>query len=543
MSEPFSLSLQRQKYRPQLPKILRLPLQINIESESGYFLNEPAEIKKLFPLIHSQPKLEFVLGRKDHIQRKLRVGVVFSGGQAPGGHNVINGLLDALKKLHPKSELIGFIGGPKGIIENKHRILTSRTIAKYRNQGGFDLIGSGRDKIEKIESLQAAKKTVESLKLDGLVIIGGDDSNTNAAFLAEYFKSTGCQTNVVGIPKTIDGDLKNEDIEISFGFDTACKTYSNIIGNLMRDALSARKYYFFVKLMGRAASHVALECALQTHPNLTFISEEVAASKKTLQDIVDEISQLIVKRAESGKNYGVILIPEGLIEFIPEVKNLIKELNALLAKGVTDPVSSLGSNARHCFDSLPKDIQNQLLLSRDAHGNVQVSKIETERLLINMVENKLKKIGHKGKFEPQPYFCGYEGRSALPSNFDCNYCYALGYVAAVLIENNKTGYMCCLKRLWESPEKWQPYGIPITSMMVIEERGGQAKAVVKKALVDLHSPPFEFFVDRRKEWALDDDYLNPGPIQFFGPASIKDSITHTLLLSSLPTGAGLLAER
>lgn len=511
-----------------------LPKSIEKVSSAGFVKNSPSgntqsQIAPLFPLTINQPVLAIAQGNPI-ASRPLRVGVVLSGGQAAGGHNVITGLFDALQQLNQESVLFGFCDGPKGIIENKYTTLTGELLANYRNQGGFDLIGSGRDKIEKPEQLQAAKKTVEMLDLDGLVIIGGDDSNTNAAFLAEYFKANKCKTNVIGVPKTIDGDLKNENIEISFGFDTACKVYSEVIGNLMRDAISAKKYYFFVKLMGRAASHIALECALQTHPNLTLISEETAASGKTLDDIVNEITDLIVKRSSQNKNYGVILIPEGVIEFIPEVKALINELNSLLAKDSNgDPIPKLGKNALHCYQSLPKDIQAQLLLSRDAHGNVQVSKIETERLFIDMVEEKLKKVGF-GKFNPQPYFCGYEGRSCLPSNFDSQYCYALGYVAAVLINNNASGYMCCLKKLTEKPQSWEAFGIPITSMMTIEERQGKQKAVVQKAFVDLKGKPFKTFEGDRGKWAVEDGYLYPGPMQFFGPQEITDAVPVTLHL-------------
>lgn len=517
---------ERLNYRPKLPKLLE-NADVAVVEEMPQSKSTKPEIEALFPFTIKSPYLSIKKGTPQ--RHPLRVGVVLSGGQAPGGHNVIVGLFDALQKIHPDSILFGFCDGPKGILENRQIVLGKELLAMYRNQGGFDLIGSGRDKIEKLEHLKAAKNTAEKLQLDGIVIIGGDDSNTNAAILAEYFKSTNCKTHVIGVPKTIDGDLKNHDIEVSFGFDTACKMYSEIIGNLMRDALSAKKYYFFVKLMGRAASHVALECALQTHPNLTLISEEIA-SGKTLNDIVNEIANLIVARSAQGKNYGVILIPEGVIEFIPEFKALINELNNLLAKDPNgDPISGLSPEARNCYQSLPKDIRAQLLLSRDAHGNVQVSKIETERLFIDMVQENLKKVDYK-KFSPQPFFCGYEGRSCLPSNFDSQYCYALGFVAAILINNKANGYMCCLKRLIENPENWEAFGIPITSMMVLEERGGKQKPVIQKALVDLKGKPFAAFANLRSKWSIEDQYLYPGPIQFFGPETITDSVPLTLTL-------------
>jgi len=530
----------RQQYNPKLPSILN-----EIDDTTVLFSPKTTslsdQIAKNFPHIKNKPLLAVVKGKAKQTD-PLRVGVVFSGGQASGGHNVISGLFDALKKMNSKSILYGFLNGPSGIVENSYIEITEDLLLSYRNQGGFDLIGSGRTKIETTSQLEAAVNTVRILNLDGLVIIGGDDSNTNAAILAEYFIAHDTKTSVIGVPKTIDGDLKNDDIEISFGFDTATKTYSEIIGNLTRDALSAKKYYYFVKLMGRSASHIALECALQTHPNLTLIGEEVAANKSTLKEVVQLIVELVKKRAADGKNYGVILIPEGLIEFIPEVKVLITELNALLANNtivsqeekIAFILKNLSTDSTECFQILPKNIQAQLLIGRDAHGNVQVSKIETERLLIEMVKSALKeqsKMGnYKGKFDPQPLFCGYEGRSCLPSNFDCNYCYSLGHLAALLINNHATGYICSIKNTSKPTENWELKAVPLVSIMTMEERHGMAKPVIKKALVDLKGAPYKAFVNSRDGWAVNDDYIYPGPIQFFGPEAITDSITKTLAL-------------
>jgi pyrophosphate--fructose-6-phosphate 1-phosphotransferase len=508
----------RLNYQPHKPH------QLNHLKELVAFPGEPSsvhdqELKKLFPQLAQLPFLIFDT-KKEQPHEPKKVGVVLSGGQAPGGHNVIVGLFDALKELNPKSSLIGFLNGPSGIIENKTKELTGGFLDTYRNTGGFDMIGSGRTKIETPEQFAAAEKVCREHNLDGLVIIGGDDSNTNAALLAEYFKSKNCKTAVVGVPKTIDGDLKNAHIEISFGFDTACKVYSEIIGNLERDALSAKKYWFFVKIMGRSASHVALECALQTHPNITLIGEEIEAEQKTLDQIVNEIADVIHKRAASGKHYGVIIIPEGIIEFIPEFKQLIKELNQLLSSGQN--IDQLSERSAHVYRSLPELIQKQLLLDRDPHGNVQVSKIETERLLIEMVKAKVPKLN------PQPLFCGYEGRSCLPSNFDCQYCYALGQVAAVLISSGATGYMARVSNLALPVSDWKCGGIPLVSMMHMEVRKGKSKPVIRKALVDLDAAAFRYFADHRESWALGDDYQYPGPIQYFGPSELTEAITLTL---------------
>lgn len=526
------LQQSRLSYQPKIPRAIEDLLSVEFVKEDRQQSPISPEIQSLFPHMTNQPHYSIRKGAPTKKTAPLRVGVVLSGGQASGGHNVITGLFDALKLLNNESVLLGFSDGPMGILENKSVILTAELLANYRNQGGFDVIGAGRDKIESKEQLSRAEKTVRDLDLDGVVIIGGDDSNTNAAFLAEYFKSVNCKTVVIGVPKTIDGDLKNQDIEISFGFDSACKVYSEIIGNLMSDALSAKKYYYFVKIMGRSASHVALECALQTHPNLTLIGEEIASKRQRLAEVVAEITTLIVTRNASDKDYGVVLIPEGIIEFIPEVNVLISELNVLLAENTDlgDVFLKLSAASLNCFQSFPKEIQEQLLLSRDSHGNVQVSKIETERFLIEMVKQELKKREYKGKFNPQPYFCGYEGRSGLPSNFDSQYCYSLGRVAALLIQAKLSGYMASIKHLSQSIDNWIPCGVPLADMLVIEIRKGKPKAVIQKALVDPTKKPFGVFEQNRAHWALNDCYSSPGPIQFFGPVDLTDSITTTLKL-------------
>lgn len=477
-------------------------------------------VKPLFPKTPEGSIAQFVTGGKS--KNPLKVGVVFSGGQAPGGHNVIYGLLEGIMKIHSDSSLIGFLEGPSGILKGEWTDLTREKVAPFHNEGGFDLIGSGRTKIETPEQLEQAAKTVQNLKLDGLVIIGGDDSNTNAAILAEYFLAKGIKTTVVGVPKTIDGDLKGEHIEISFGCDTACRTYASLIGNLCRDSLSAKKYTFFVKLMGRSASHIALECALQTHANYAFIGEEIAKKKKTFQQLVNELTEVVCKRAAKGKNYAVFLIPEGVIEFIPEFKTLIGELNTLLSKNDAEAtIKQLSKESKKCFDSLPESIQNQLLLDRDPHGNVNVSKIETERLFLSAVETELKKRGDfKGKFAGQPHFLGYEGRSCYPSPFDAVYCLSLGNVAALLIRGGLTGYMASIQGLCQPVSKWIPRGVPIASMLTLETRKGKEKPVIKKAMVDLEGAPFDEFSKNREKWALDDVYEYPAPVQFFGSEEV-----------------------
>lgn len=497
----------RLQFRPTLPRLLRDLHTVVIEAGEAAGANE---LRELFPNTFGQPSLRLTPGTHRDGREPKRVGVVLSGGQAAGGHNVIAGLFDGLIHLNPKSSLIGFVGGPSGIVDNQSIEITSDLLAHYRNLGGFDIIGSGRTKIESSEQLAASLKTVQDLKLDGVVVIGGDDSNTNAAVLAEYFRAHNQSTSVIGVPKTIDGDLKNDQIEISFGHDTACRTYSELIGNLMRDALSARKYWHFIRLMGRSASHITLECALQTHPNLTLIGEEVKAKKQTLRDIAAQIAETIEK-----KTYGVILIPEGLIEFIPEVGALIKELNV-------DP-NQLTPPARATFDSLPESIQKQLLIDRDPHGNVQVSRIETEQLLIEMVSRLT-------KFSAVHHFFGYEGRSALPSNFDCEYCQALGYVAARLLQAGATGYMVAVQNLSRPAEEWTAGGVPLTSMMNIEIRHGKSKPVIEKALVDLTGKPFAQLQKNRSKWASGDHFRFPGPIQFAGDASVVEQLPLTMLL-------------
>lgn len=527
-SDLSPLQRYRLKYQPKLPPILEYLDSLHVVPvDKGVDLPVDESIKPLFPLTASQPLLTFAPGPlKSH--QALKVGVVFSGGQAPGGHNVIAGLFDALQGLNPSSRLFGFLGGPDGMVKNKTVELTAETLAAYRNQGGFDLIGSGRTKIEKPEQFEAVEKNLKALGLDGLVIIGGDDSNTNAAFLAEYFKQRGLTLSVVGVPKTIDGDLKNEYVEVSFGFDTACKVYSETIGNLGKDSLSAKKYYFFVKLMGRSASHVTLECALKTQINLALIGEEVSARKQTLHELVDEIADLICARSEMGKNYGVILIPEGIIEFIAEFKLMIQELNQLYEQheSVDQIVHSLSAHSAECYHQLPDDIQKQLLLDRDPHGNIQVSKIETERLFIALVEKELQKRREQGRyagaFNPQPLFCGYEGRAGLPSNFDCQYCYALGHVAAVLVHSGASGYMGCIGNLSQPITKWKIQGVPLVKMLHLETRKGKETPVIKKGLVDLNGAMFRLYQEKRPKWMLGDHYCCPGPIQFDGPSELTD---------------------
>ena len=522
----------RLKFEPKLPKVLN-SLR-NLHAAVDKCIQTSRELPVEFPVLSRLPFLKFE-GKEDLTPAPLTVGVVLSGGQAAGGHNVISGLFDALKKLHPGSRLFGFLNGPSGIIDHKFVEITEQSLAVYRNQGGFDLLGSGRTKIETPEQFAASKKSVADLGLDGLVIVGGDDSNTNAAFLAEYFHKEGCQTKVIGVPKTIDGDLKNQFIECSFGFDSACKTYSELIGNVLCDALSQKKYYFFIKLMGRSASHIALECALQTQPNLALIGEEVEAKKLTIADITNLIADMVCRRAEKKKEYGAILIPEGIIEFIPECKQLIAELNSLLAspeskvEGIAERLSPASSQ---CFKALPVEVQNQLLLDRDPHGNVQVSKIESDRLFMETVKKELaqrKKAGsYQGKFSAQPLFYGYEGRSCLPSNFDAQYCYALGHVAALLISQGYSGYMARVQNLSKPVEDWQIGAVPLVKMMHMENRKGKLKPVIRKALVDLQGPLFAKFNLNRERWKWEDDYRSPGPIQFFGPPEITEAVTQTL---------------
>lgn len=527
---PFQF--RRLAYCPELPKVLGNIARLRAIPSESFDYDE--ELSRSFPFSCALSSVHFSEDPETPPKKPLHVGVVFSGGQAPGGNNVISGLFDALQSISPASRLIGFSGGPSGLIKGSYKDLTREVVAEYRNLGGFDLLGSDRTKLDP-ETQAAVLKNVQGLDLDGLVIIGGDDSNTNAALLAEYFESRGCKTRVVGVPKTIDGDLKNAQIETSFGFDTATKVYSDCIGNLARDALSAGKYYFFVKLMGRTASSIALECALQTHPNCTLIGEELAAEGKTLVEVVALLTDLVCERAKQSKNYGVILIPEGLLEFIPDCTRLIRELGMLQES--QNPSDHLSAEAKACFLSFPETIRHQLLLDRDPHGNLQVSKIETERLLIEMITIELEKRKasgeYKGKFNAQPIFCGYEGRSCAPSDFDADYCYALGHVAAALIDSGLTGYMAAVRGLARPVEFWAPAGIPILSMMGFEERKGKRKIVIRKALVDLKGLPFLEFKKNRSAWALNDTYRYPGAIQYFGPKEVSERITLTLALEAL----------
>ncbi|KAM5588806.1 pyrophosphate--fructose 6-phosphate 1-phosphotransferase subunit beta [Rosa sericea] len=520
-----------------LPSVLKKPFKL-VDGPASTAAGNPEEIAKLFPNVFGQPSSQLVEcdSSAELPNQKLKIGVVLSGGQAPGGHNVISGIFDYLQDRAKGSTMYGFRGGPAGIMKCKYIELTPEYVYPYRNQGGFDMICSGRDKIETPEQFKQAQETAVKLDLDGLVVIGGDDSNTNACLLAENFKGLNLKTRVIGCPKTIDGDLKCKEVPTSFGFDTACKIYSEMIGNVMIDARSTGKYYHFVRLMGRAASHITLECALQTHPNITIIGEEVAAKKQTLKNVTDYIVNIILKRADFGYNYGVILIPEGLIDFIPEVQELIAELNEILAHDVVDEdglwKKKLTSQSLQLFDLLPEAIQEQLMLERDPHGNVQVAKIETEKMLIQMVEADLAKRkqegSYHGQFQGKSHFFGYEGRCGLPTNFDANYCYALGYAAGALLHGGKTGLISSVNNLAAPVEEWTVGGTALTSLMDVERRHGKFKPVIKKAMVELEAAPFKKFASLRNEWAIKNRYISPGPIQFFGPAS--NSLSHTLIL-------------
>ncbi len=499
-----------------------------------------------FPKTCGLPILTFGSGSKTQspVTQALKVGVILSGGQAPGGHNVIAGIFDSIRAIHSQSLLYGFTGGPSGLEKGQYAILSPEIIDAYRNTGGFDIIGSGRTKLETPEQFDRCILVIQQLQLDAIVIIGGDDSNTNAAILGEYLLSKGLRTSVVGVPKTIDGDLKTPQIPISFGFDTAVKTYSELIGNIARDACSARKYWHFIKLMGRSASHITLEAGLQTHANITLISEEIETQKLSLEHVVAGICQSVKGRGNAGKNYGVVLVPEGLVEFIPSIKALIAEVNSLLAEkeeafGKLDTTEKKIQGLAHwlnpenaaTFKSLPSTIQAQLLLERDPHGNVQVSLIETEKLLSEMVGNQLKKDSeYRGKYSVQHHFFGYEGRAAAPSNFDADYCYSLGCTAAVLIREGKTGYMASIRKLSQGVDHWEAGGIPLTMLFNMESRHGKLKPVIRKALVDLKGPAFLELAQNRAQWEVADAYLYPGPIQYFGPSEIADAITRTLLL-------------
>ena len=544
------LQAERIKFKPVLPAVLKngattVKMKIGKPTKS---VADQAKIKAMFPNTYGMPEITFIKGKNPSAGKKvIKMAVVLSGGQAPGGHNVIAGILDGLKKANPKNKLYGFLGGPSGILENKFVEITPKLMADYRNTGGFDLIQSGRTKIETDEQLKTAKENILKNKFDALVIIGGDDSNTNAAVIAEYFKQQGVKVNVIGVPKTIDGDLKNSQIETSFGFDTATKIYAELVGNICRDVNSARKYWHFVRLMGRSASHITLEVALKTHPNITLVGEEVLAKKKTLSQIVNDIAKVIVERSKAGKNFGVILVPEGLIEFIPEVKALISALNDLLADNEAALsklntlkekkafiISKLPKTLANLMESLPEGIANQLMLDRDPHGNVQVSLIETEKLLIEMLKKQLKTLKetgkYKGKFSTISHFFGYEGRCGIPSTFDATYTYALGYNAAVLALNDCSGYLSSVRNLTKKAETWVCGGIPLTMMMNVEKRKGKDKPVIRKALVELNGKPFKFLQKNRENWAKNDCYTFPGPIQYFGPAVVTEMTTITLLL-------------
>lgn len=517
-----------------LPRVLNGNFTV-VDGPKSSAAGNPDEIAKLFPSLYGQPSSVMVPSDSEGLSssQKLKIGVVLSGGQAPGGHNVICGIFDYLQARAKGSVVYGFRGGPAGIMKGKYVELTWDFVHPYRNQGGFDMICSGRDKIETPEQFKQAEETAMKLDLDGLVVIGGDDSNTNACLLAENFRGKNIKTRVIGCPKTIDGDLKCKEVPTSFGFDTACKIYAEMIGNVMIDARSTGKYYHFVRLMGRAASHITLECALQTHPNISLIGEEVYAKKQTLKNVTDYMVDIICKRAELGYNYGVILIPEGLIDFIPEVQKLIAELNEILAHEAVDEAGlwkkKLTSQSLVLFDFLPQAIQEQLMLERDPHGNVQVAKIETEKMLIQMVETELKKRKEQGvykqHFSGQSHFFGYEGRCGLPTNFDSSYCYALGYAAGALLHAGKTGLISSVGNLTAPVDEWTVGGTPLTALMDVERRHGKFKPVIKKAMVELDGAPFKKFASMRDDWAINNRYISPGPIQFVGPTS--DAVNHT----------------
>lgn len=536
----------RYQYTPKLPGMLRNGIsEISVkEGNPTQSVADQEKIKALFPNTYGEKEITFEKGENTSPAKKQVVGVILSGGQAPGGHNVICGLYDALKATSKENILYGFKNGPIGLLEDNYVEFDDAYIDAYRNTGGFDIIGSGRTKLETEEQFAVAAKVCEKHGITAIVIIGGDDSNTNAAVLAEYFAAHNTGVQVIGCPKTIDGDLKNEDIECSFGFDTATKTYSEVIGNIERDANSAKKYWHFVKVMGRSASHVALECALETQPNICLISEEVAAKKMSLSQIADYIADAVEKRAANGNNFGVAIIPEGVVEFVPEFKTLIAEINELLAGSKTEEFNALGSweekyafiekgltpESMAVFAILPQTIQQQLFLERDPHGNVQVSLIESEKLFSALVKDKLAERGYTGKFNALHHFFGYEGRCAFPSNFDADYCYSLGYNAFMLIQYGYNGYLSKVSNLSKPAEEWVAGGMPITKMMNIERRNGEDKPVIKKALVELDGKPFKYFEAHRDTWAVETAYTYPGAIQYYGPSEVCDLTTRTLAL-------------
>ena len=540
--EKSALQLARAAYQPKLPKALQGAVKIK-EGAATQSVGDQEEIQKLFPNTYGMPIVEFEPATEAN-NTKMNVGIILSGGQAPGGHNVITGLFDQIKKLNPENRLFGFILGPGGLVDHNYMELTADIIDEYRNTGGFDMIGSGRTKLEKVDQFEKGLEIIRQLDIKAIVIIGGDDSNTNACVLAEYYAAKNYGVQVIGCPKTIDGDLKNAQIETSFGFDTACKTYSELIGNIERDCNSARKYWHFIKVMGRSASHIALECALQTQPNICLVSEEIEQKGMSLDDIVDYIANAVCQRAADGNNFGTVIIPEGVIEFIPAIKKLIAQLNDVLAMPEAknlDRHESIDFVKAHLtdanlavFNSLPTGVARQLALDRDPHGNVQVSLIETEKLLSTMVAQKLEKMKkegkYTGKFSALHHFFGYEGRCAAPSNFDADYCYALGTSAAQLIANGKTGYMAIVKNTTAPAEQWIAGGVPITMMMNMEKRNGEMKPVIRKALVELDGAPFKTFAAQRDRWARETAYVYPGPIQYWGPTEVCDQPTRTLAL-------------
>ena len=540
-----ALQIARAAYQPKLPKALKGFVQVK-EGAATQSIADQEAIKELFPNTYGMPLIQFVESASETSFSPVNVGVILSGGQAPGGHNVISGLFDGIKKLNADSKLYGFILGPGGLVDHNYMELTADIIDEYRNTGGFDIIGSGRTKLEKEEQFDKGYEILKQLGIKALVIIGGDDSNTNACVLAEYYAAKKYGVQVIGCPKTIDGDLKNEMIETSFGFDTACKVYSEVIGNIQRDCNSARKYWHFIKLMGRSASHIALECALQVQPNVCIVSEEVEANDMSLDDVVTYIAQIVANRAAQGNNFGTVLIPEGLIEFIPAMKRLISELNDFLAANAEEfshikkshqrdyIISKLSKANADIYASLPEGVARQLTLDRDPHGNVQVSLIETEKLLSEMVATKLAQWKAEGKFvgkfASQHHFFGYEGRCAAPSNYDADYCYSLGYTASMLIADGKTGYMSSVRNTTAPADQWIAGGVPITMMMNMERRHGEMKPVIQKALVKLDGAPFKAFVAQRDKWAIETAYVYPGPIQYFGPTEVCDQPTKTLQL-------------
>lgn len=547
MSKLSPLQIERYKYTPKLPKTLSEGIS-NISVEEGNVtqsVDDQETVKSLFPNTYGKKEITFVKGENTSPDKVQKVGVILSGGQAPGGHNVISGLYDALKAINPENELYGFKKGPIGLIKDDFIVFTDEYIDQFRNTGGFDIIGSGRDKLETTEQFEIVAEMAKRRGLTAIVIIGGDDSNTNAAVLAEYFAAHDSGVQVIGCPKTIDGDLKNEDIEASFGFDTATKTYSELIGNIARDANSAKKYWHFIKVMGRSASHVALECALETQPNVCIISEEVAQKKMSLNQIADYIADSVERRANKGLNFGIVVIPEGVVEFVPEVSALINEINEVLAGSNADEFNALptwdekfvyiqdhlSNESFSTLEILPVGIQQQLFMDRDPHGNVQVSLIESEKLFSALVKTNLeKRENYTGKFSALHHFFGYEGRCAFPSNFDADYCYSLGYNATMLIQYGYNGYLSKVSNLSKPASEWHAGGMPITKMMNIERRHGEDKPVIRKALVELDGKPFKYFAQNRDRWAEETCFVYPGAIQYYGPAEVCDLTTKTLEL-------------